>query len=192
MQIYTATPEDAFLIADAILAAIGDELTDKLAGDNHSRDEIHALFSRLARREDTQYSYLNSRIAKDDNGNPMGICISYNGNDYLSLRKPFFEEAVKTLAWDIDLDRLDEIPAETGREEYYLDTLMTLPKYRGQGVAKALIADARKKAHQAGQPLALLCDKDNIKAQQLYDSVGFREAGTRPFAGHIMHLLVLE
>lgn len=192
MNIYTASPDDAPLIAEAILEAIGDELTDNLAGESHSREDVKALFTRLAEREDTQYSYRNTRIAEDEAGRPMGVCVSYNGADNFALRVPFFEEAVKTLGWDIDLDRLDEIPGETSEGEFYLDTLMTLPEYRGRGVAKALIEDAYLKAKNEGLPLALLCDTGNQPARRLYDAVGFREAGTRPFAGHLMNRLVLD
>lgn len=192
MKIETATREDASLIADAILSAIGDELTDNLAGEHHTRQEVHDLFMRLAEREDTQYSYLNSRIARNTDGTPMGVCISYDGAKLMRLRRTFFEEAVRTLGWEMTKEEVDALPGETEPGEYYLDTLMTLPEYRGKGVASALIADAQTKARNAGQPLGLLCDKDNNRARRLYESVGFRQVGERPFAGTVMaHLQLL-
>lgn len=186
MTIETARPEDASLIADAILSAIGDELTDHLAGDNHTRREVHDLFMRLAARNDTQYSYLNTRIARGDDGAPMGVCISYDGADLLRLRREFFAEANHALGWEISSDEIDSLPGETEPDEFYLDTLMTLPEYRGNGVARALIADATLKARRAGKPLGLLCDKDNDRARRLYESVGLVSMGERPFAGHLM------
>lgn len=191
MKIETATEADAPLIADAILGAIGSELTERLAGEFHTRDEVHALFSRLAARKDTQYSYLNSRVARDEDGKIMGICISYDGASLKDLRRHFFVEANKNLGWHITPEEMDTLPGETEPDEFYLDTLMTFPEYRKRGVGRALIKDAEEKARRAGKPLGLLCEADNMRARSLYESVGFRKVGLRPFAGHEMdHLQI--
>lgn len=175
------------MIADAILEAVGPEITAGLAGSNNSVQDVHDLFERLAGRDDTQYSYLNSCIAVDDDGTPVGVCISYDGADLIQLRRPFFHEANETLGWDMTDAEIDALPGETDPDEFYLDTLMVLPQYRGQGVAKALIADAARKAAAADKPLGLLCDVDNARAERLYRSVGFQIVGLRPFAGHMMN-----
>ena len=182
-----ATREDASLIADAILEAVGPEITGHLAGDSHTVEDIHAIFQRLAQRNDTQYSYLNTRIARREDGTPMGACISYDGADLKRLRRPFFHEANEILGWDMTDDEVEALPGETQPDEFYLDTLMVLPQFRGQGVAKALIADAIHKAQVTGKPVGLLCDMDNSRAYRLYESVGFKNIGTRPFAGHMMY-----
>ncbi len=186
INITAATKQDSSLIADAILAAVGSDIVNRLAGSEHTERDIHDLFARLAAREDSQYSYLNSRIAKDENGSPMGVCISYDGADLKRLRLPFFKEANKTLGWKMTEEEIDNVPGETSADEFYLDTLMTLPKYRGNGVASALIEDAKNKSRNAGKPLGLLCDEDNIRAEKLYTSMGFKKRGIRPFAGHDM------
>lgn len=191
MTIRNATPGDATLIATAILEAIGEDLTDSLAGDAHTPADVHSLFASLAERNDTQYSYLNTRIATDETGNPMGVCVSYDGADLIRIRRPFFKEANSRLGWEMTLDEIDALPGETEPDEFYLDTLMTLPEYRGQGVASALIKDAKEKAIKTGKPLGLLCDLDNARARRLYDSIGFRCCGLRPFAGHEMNHLQL-
>ena len=192
MKIANASPEDASLIADAILEAVGDEITDGLAGDRCSREDVHDLFMRLASRKDTQYSYTNARIAFSDDGAPMGVCVSYDGAALKRLRVPFFHEACTTLGWKMTSEEMDNFPGETESDEFYLDTLMVLPNFRGQGVARGLIGDARDKAAAAGKPLGLLCDKDNGKARRLYDRCGFQCVGERPFAGTIMdHLQLL-
>lgn len=191
MTIRNATKEDASLIADAILEAIGEELTAGLAGEEHTSEDVHDLFASLAEREDTQYSYINSRIAITENGNPMGVCVSYDGADLIRMRRPFFKEANSRLGWEMTLDEIDALPGETEPDEFYLDTLMTIPEYRGQGVASALIKDAKEKAIKTGKPLGLLCDIDNSRARRLYDSIGFRCCGLRPFAGHEMNHLQL-
>ncbi len=192
MIIDNATRDDASLIADAILEAIGPEITASLAGENHAVADVHNLFQRLAERDDTQYSYLNTRIARTDDGTPAGVCVCYDGASLKRLRRPFFREAVATFGWDITDEEIEALPGETEPDEYYLDTLMVLPQFRGHGIAKALIADAAAKARMAGKPLGLLCDFDNVRAFHLYNSVGFRRVGIRPFAGHDMHHLQLK
>lgn len=192
MTIETATRGDASLIADAIIAAVGPEITSGLAGEDHTEADVHAIFRRLAEREDSQYSYRNTRIARDTAGEPMGVCVSYDGEDLKRLRRPFFAEANSVLGWGLSEAQIEDLPGETSSDEFYLDTLMTLPRFRGQGVAKALIADARSKASAVGKPLGLLCDIDNDRARRLYDSVGFKYCGLRPFAGHEMSHLQLQ
>ena len=187
MRIDNATPQHASLIADAILDAVGPEITNNLAGNDHTVKDIHDLFQRLAERDDTQYSYLNTRVAIDDDGSPMGVCICYDGSGLKTLRRPFFHEVNTTLGWNMTDDEIDALPGEAEPDEVYLDTIMVLPAYRGRGVAKALIADAREKTARIGKPLGLLCDIDNTRAYKLYQSVGFKDIGLKPFAGHTMY-----
>ncbi len=182
IHIIDATPDDADMIADAIFMAIGEELVAALAGDC-SREDVHKLFSGLARRDDSQYSYLNSRIAVLPDGTKAGVCISYNGGLLKSLRKPFFEEANRILGWNMSDEEMEKVPYETGPEEFYLDSLATLPDYRGRGIATLLIDDAHKKALKSGLPLGLLVADDNPEARKLYESLGFNSVGRRLFAG---------
>ncbi len=186
MVIETATPQEASIIADAIIGAIGAELTDNLAGECHTAQDVHDLFARLAARDDTQYSYLNARVARDADGTVMGVCVSYDGARLRQLRRPFFDVAISNLCWRMTAEEVDAYPGETEGDEFYLDTLMTLPAYRRRGVGRALIRDAAKKASAAGKPLGLLCEPENRRARSLYESCGFRCFGQRPFAGQMM------
>ncbi len=191
IKIIDATPADASMIADAIMEAVGSEIVDSLAGDK-TRADVHSVFERLARREDSQYSYLNTRIALMPDGAKAGVCISYDGNRLIELRRSFFEEAKRVFGWEISADEVDGLPGETNGEEFYLDSLATLPQYRGIGIGKALIADAAKKAAKAGLPLGLLVADHNDKARDLYESLGFKFVGRRPFAGEEMSNLRLK
>ena len=83
------------------------------------------------------------------------------------------------------------MPGETNGEEFYLDTLATLPRYRGQGIGSAQIADAVRKASEARLPLGLLVADHNDDARALYEKIGFRFVGRRPFAGEEMSNLRL-
>lgn len=191
MKIINATEKDADLIATTIIEAIGKELTYHLAGESHTPEDIYAMFVRLAKRDDSQYSYLNSRVALNSEGSPMGVCVSYDGGDLRRLRHAFFEEANAALGWNLKEEEIENIPEECSPDEYYLDSIMTLSDYRGRGVAKALIEDAKKKAVAANKPLGLLCDRDNSIARSAYLSAGFKKDGRRPFAGHEMDHYVL-
>ena len=173
------------MIAEAIMDAVGPEIVAGMAGD-HSREEVREVFARLAARDDTQYSYRNTRIALAPDGCKAGVCVSYDGGRLIELRRPFFAEARRSLGWSITDDEVDALPGETCAEEFYLDTLATLPQYRGMGIATALIDDARKKAHRAGLPLGLLVADDNSSARRLYESLGLRPFARRPFAGEMM------
>lgn len=184
-NIIDATPEDAPLIAWAIMEAVGKELVDHLAG-NKTRKDVEEIFTRLAGRTDSQYSYLNTRIAIAPDGTKAAICVSYDGGKLKELRRSFFAEANRVLGWGMTPEEVDALPGETCGEEFYLDSLATLPHYRGQGAARILIEDAARKATAAGLPLGLLVADHNPGARQLYESIGFRPVARRPFAGEIM------
>ena len=185
IRIINATPEDAEMIAEAIMDAVGEEIVAGMAG-SHTREDVKGVFTRLARREDSQYSYLNTRIAIAPDGEKAGVCISYDGGRLKELRRSFFNEAKRVFGWDISPEEVDNLPGETCGEEFYLDTLATLPQYRGQGIASALIADAAGKAEMTGLPLGLLVADHNDDARRLYERRGFRPVGRRPFAGEMM------
>lgn len=182
-----ATPDDAPLIAEAVVGAIGPEIAAGMAGDMHSVQDVTDVFERLARRTDTQYSYLNSRVAITPDGEPAGVCVSYDGARLRELRRPFFEEARTALGWTITPDEVEALPGETDSGEFYLDSLLTLPAFRGHGVASALIRDAARRAAETGKPLGLLVDTGNDRARRLYEHAGMHPVGMRPFAGHMMH-----
>lgn len=177
MKIIQARKQDAPLIAYSIMAGIGEEICRNLAGADHTLDDVKALFTQLAESSDSQYSYLNTLVAIDDDGTPMGACISYDGANLHQLRKAFFELAAEKL--DLHIENMDD---ETDSGEFYIDTLAVLPDYRGQGVAAALLMASVDKAAASGKPAGLLVDKDNHRARRLYDKLGFKQVGERPFA----------
>lgn len=186
IKILPAQREHAGNIAQAILLAIGDELVDHLAGCDHNAADVRDLFRSLAERTDSQYSYKNSFIAVNEDGTVLGVVICYDGALLHYLRNAFFEAAKDKIGLVIDGTPDDE----TGPEEVYLDSLAVFPEYRGKGIAKKLINEVGEKARQLGKPLGLLCSSHNSNARKLYDSMGFKYIGKRPFAGEMMdHLM---
>ena len=181
MKIIAATRDDAALIGDVVVAAIGEELASQFA-DGRNIDEVRHLFATLAARDDAQYSYRNSLKAIDDAGNPMGFIVAYDGANLHQLREAFFEEVHRILGRKMEGEMSDECQPD----EFYLDSLAVFPHYRGQGVARALITAMAERAQQAGKPLGLLCDKTNHRARSLYESIGFRKVGETKFAWELM------
>lgn len=185
IKIVDAIPDDAPLIARAIMDAVGPELVSSLAGDKTVQD-VFKTFESLARRSDSQYSFLNTRIAVLPDGTRAGVCVSYDGGRIFELRRSFFDEARKRLGWNYTDRELEDLPGETCAEEFYLDSLATLSDFRGRGIGRALIEDARQRARTLNLPLGLLVSDHNPDARKLYEACGFKEAGRRFFAGEEM------
>lgn len=188
MRIIPATIEDAPVIGRAITLAIGEEITANLAGDLHSTEEVADLFASLAMLPDSQYSYLNTLVAVNDDNEVVGVAIAYDGALLHELRERFISAAADRL--DLIFD--GEIVDETDSEEFYLDTLAVLPQYRRQGIAGRLIQATAERAREIGKPLGLLVDKENDRARRLYESNGFCFVGERPFAGEMMDHLIMR
>lgn len=186
MRIIDAERENAPIIADAVMDALGEELCLQIAGEGCGLEDVHAVFTELAGREDSQYSWLNSRVAVDEEGRRYGVAVSYDGARLKELRRSFFRKAVEVFGWKITPEEVDALPGETADDEFYLDSLAVLPEARGKGVGAALIADARERAAAIGKPLGLLVDDDNPNARRLYEYLGFRKVGRRNFAGVMM------
>lgn len=187
ITIQPATPADAPHIAHAVLEGVGPELVSRFvahAGGTHNM--WRNMFERLARRTDSQYSYLNALVARDNNGNTLGVIIAYDGARYMQLRTAFADEYHRQ--YHVMLPPPDQ--PETTPDEYYIDTLAVFAPYRGRGIAARLIQAAAARAHGI-KPVGLLVDKTNHRARGLYRRQGFTPAGERPFGGELMDHLVL-
>lgn len=181
MTIMRAEAKDAPLIGEAIVAAVGENVVRAFAGAKYA-DDVKTLFARLAAREDTQYSYLNTLKAVNEDGNVMGVIVGYDGAELHRLRKPFIEEAEALL----DRDLKGNIGEECLPDEFYLDSMAVFPEFRRQGVARALMCAMIECASRNNKPLGLLCSKHNDKARKLYESLGFRQVGETFFGGELM------
>lgn len=179
ITIRSASPADANLIGWGICEAIGPELVANL-GINTSPQTVKDVFSALAARTDTQYSWRNSLVAEVD-GESAGLIVAYDGAELLRLREAFIAMAAERLHIDFS-----DVPAECEPNEVYLDTLAVKPQFRGMGIAKTLIEAAVAKATTIGKPAGLLVADDNPNARRLYEKCGFKPVGRVPFAHEMM------
>lgn len=192
IRIRKATADDAPVIAEGIVMAIGPELAEGIANGQPVQATLD-VFTELARMEDSQYSYRNAFVAETQSGEPVGIVVAYDGEILLKARWLFFDLAKSRLGWDIrDIVADGEPEVETDPSEYYLDSLAVRPEFRGHGIASLLIERVIQQAKIVGKPVGLLCASHNDNARRLYEKIGFRQVGIRSFAGEDMSHMVFD
>ena len=181
-------PSDAPEIATLIMQAMSEDCCRYFYGDEYTANDFHRLMCDLVARQDTQYSYLNSICAADENDRTVGVVVCYDGADLHRLRRPFIDSVKRVFGRDFS-----DLADETASGELYLDSLAVEPAWQGQGIAKALLKATAERAARIGcGPVGLLVDSNNPRAERLYASVGFVPAGTNNWGGHPMKHMVLE
>ncbi len=169
---------DAEMIARAVAMAVHRDLDEN--------KEMREIFTSLAARDDSQYSYRNALKAVTSDGEIAGILVAYDGGKLRELQEAFRQEYERVTGRPIF-----ELSEETVAGEWYLDSIAVFPPFRGHGVAHALI-EAAINIKPEGLTPGLLCAKDNPLAQKLYESIGFRFRGERPFFGEMMKHMILR
>ena len=178
-----AVPSDAPLIAELIMTALGQDLCLFLQGPDHTREQLHQLFTLMSCRDDTQYSYRNALLA-EQGGQVAGLALSYDGSLLPELR-PVFIQAMRE-----HFGRELELVDETQAGELYLDSFAVREPFRKQGIGSALLRATLRKTRLLHLPeLGLLVDIDNIRAQRVYAAAGFKQRDSRPFGNHYMYHL---
>lgn len=186
MKIRKGKSAEKDIIASLIMEAMDADCCQHLAGPEHSLQEFHQLISLLVAEEENLYSYRNTLVAVDDEGQVIGACISYDGADFRRLRIPFIKLSKTYLGMDYST-----MKEETQAGELYVDSLCVTKKFRHQGVATALLKATEEKACRSGiKYVGLLVDKDNPKAEKLYHTLGFRYVEDTSWAGHPMKHLI--
>ncbi len=185
IEITSATKKQSAAIARMIMMAMTDECCLYFCSDGYGLDDFYAMMTRLVEREDSQYSYKNTLVATDD-GQVVGIAVSYDGGRLHMLRQAFIEAAKESLGKDHS--GMDD---ETQQGELYLDSLAVLPAYRRQGIARRLLLATKERANSMGLPcVGLLVDQGNPAGEALYAAVGFRYANDNQWGGHPMKHLI--
>lgn len=188
MTIQKAEKGDAGTIASLIMSAMTDDCCLYYAGPEHTLCDFRRMMTKLVEAENTQYSYRNSLVAKNDEGELMGAIVTYDGARLHELRKAFVAAALESFGRDFST-----MSDETQAGELYIDSFAVLPQYRGRGVATAMLkAQIKHAAEQGFDTVGLLVDKGNVTAQRLYSKIGFRFVNDSEWGGHPMKHLQIK
>lgn len=188
MNIIPASKDQSSTIATLIMEAMNHECCQYFAGEHHTLADFHRMMTKLVGREDSQYSYLNTLVAIDESGEVMGCCVAYDGGKLRQLRQAFLEEAREELEMDHS-----GMADETQAGEYYIDSICVDSRFRGKGVASALLQAMADKALREGfHTVGLLVDKENPRAEKLYTRVGFRYVNDASWGGHSLKRMTLQ
>ena len=172
-------------IARLIMEAMNHECCLFFAGEEHGLSGFHQLMTDLVCRDDSQYSYLNTLVALNAQREVIGVCTSYDGAELHQRRTAFVQGCLAR--FNRDFGDMDD---ETAAGELYVDSLAVDVRYRGKGIAKALLRATIEKGKQLQLPaVGLLVDKGNPKAERLYTSVGFQYVDDNQWGGHAMRHL---
>lgn len=182
MIIRKANIEDAPLIARCVLDAVGVR--------DFNSDYDKALLEAIkaeCMRTDSLYSFTHSNIAELD-GEAVGCVVAYPGEIYPEARKGTWKR-INAAIGDESSDGSDY---ETGAGEYYLDTLVVLPKYRGQDFGRQLVRSVVEQARDKGYDrITLIAEADHPHLVAYYESMGFSQENTLTFFGEQYYKMAL-
>ena len=124
----------------------------------------------MVERDDTLYSYRHARVAEVD-GVVVGSQTAYTGREYAAGRKECFQHV-----WPYITDAMvAEAPMESDEDEYHMEGIGILPKYRGWGISRLLIMDSVKRGQNRGyKKVAFLVAADSEGLMSYYERLGFR------------------
>lgn len=145
-----------------------------------SWERLKPALVEAAEQENYRQSYKNA-LVKDCAGKIAGFCFGYQGGLADIVYAP--------LATILDAHNLPHFETfmdnETLPGEWYIDSIVTHPDFRGQGVGKELMEAAYERARANGMAVVgLNVDHDNPRAKALYESQGFVKTGEVTLADH--------
>lgn len=185
IKIELAKKEQATIIASLIMEAMNYDCCQWFIGLENTLDSFHKLLSRLVENDNSLYSYHNTLVAVNEDGDVVGICVCYDGAKVKELRKSFEIEMLQTYEKDYS-----HLPYETKAGEFYIDSLCVHQEWRKKGIASQLLNAAKEKANGLHLPASLLVDTSNSKAEALYIRLGFKYDSKTKWGGHSMKRLI--
>lgn len=176
MSTRMATLDDAPQVVPLLQEAIG-TIAYSLTGASDDADAARRLtdfFKQPGNRISSGHVIVDER-----DGRIAGMLVAYAGDDAQRLDEPFLQRMNRDFG---TAER--EIVREGMDGEYYLDALAVAEDYRGQGIAKALMAAAEKRARALGfERTALIVESYNERAHGIYLRSGYVEAGSLRIGG---------
>lgn len=182
-MIRLATPNDASQAMDLVLIVLKDM---ELSIFNQLPEETikNLLVKGFIEKPNYRYGF-NNAIVKEIENEIVGVAFGYPGYAEKEIDNDFLELLIENnLSKDYLFFDAEEI--ESLENEWYLDTLVTSPLFRGQGVAKELLNSLPEiaKKHQCSL-LGLNVDKINHLAKKLYLDFGYEEVGELSISNHL-------
>lgn len=187
-MIRAATHHDASEAVDLVLIVLRDmelNIFNKL-----SEEKIKALLVQ-AFIEKPDYRYgCNNAIVKEVDGKVAGVVFGYPDHLEATIDDEFIEILLEN-GLSHDYRFFDE--PEAFKNEWYLDTIVTSPEYRGQGIASELLSVLPDLAKEQGQTtIGLNVDKINESAKKVYLKNGYEKVGEIDIANHAYEHLQIE
>lgn len=143
-------------------------------------EQMKNLMQEAMLDENYRYSYSRGIVCIRDN-QIAGVSYGYKGELESIIDQPLTSRMEKLNLKNSVLFT----DKETQPGEWYLDTLVTAPNFRRQGVALELLTAVPDFAKQQGETvIGLNCDKQNSSAKQLYEKMGYQKVGERVISGH--------
>ena len=180
MTIRKATTSDAPFIALVVVEALGDDIMERYPEHIGEQDRRRLeLLAESIRQDGTLYSWRNTIIAQDNDGESLGALVAYNGDDYMQMRKRTFSMLDELITFNVE-----SMDAEAQPGELYIDSIAVMPNARGKGIARQLIQCSIGVAREMRLPAVLACEPNNLGAKALYESLGFKHEGELFIFGH--------
>lgn len=128
-----------------------------------------------------RYGYENTWVC-ERNGQIAGVFFGYSSKWETLIDGPLQASMLNHgVPIDTIIQENESIPGE-----WYLDTLVTDPKFRRQGVAREMLNAASQIASDKGhQTIALNCETDNLPAYTLYQKMGYEPKTQIVLSGHV-------
>lgn len=138
-------------------------------------------------QENSKFSYRNAYVYTQ-NDTVIAVLYHYDGEKELAFNYQFVQFISAQLP---HINGADLASArETADDEWYIDSLVVHPKYRGQFVGTTVLKSFLQNTFT--KPITLNCDVTNQKALTLYQQLGFTITKTYHFLGHDYYHMVYQ
>ena len=143
---------------------------------------LREILVQAIQTEDYRFGYRNL-LVYEAKRKVAGLLCGYRG-----VQEPTIDQAWTKIGVRYGLQAEDKVfvEAETLPGEWYIDSIVTHPDFRGQQIGTRLLQAAPQKAALAGETvMGLNCDQANLHAKRLYTRLGFVTMGQMILSGHI-------
>jgi len=192
MIIRRAKIEDQDVVIELVVEAI-ENLSNIFTGyeeNSLAKKKLKDLYSLSKNR----FSYDSCLVAEID-GEVAGSIMAYPGVEMKKLNEPLIEKLKERFKDNEEVFREFSQAIQESKEafddEYYIDNLAVVAKYRGRGISRALIEEVEKEGFTQGyNRISILADINNEKAFSIYKKMGYVEDCELVVLGHTYHHLI--